>query len=61
LLTLVSVSHKNKKDCPKFSNAIDKYGFPLIARGFKVLSVTKDLDKLNLLERKFIKQYSLEK
>ena len=49
--------HKTQDDCRYFHNAIKKYTWGTIVGGFQLLAVTDDLESLNELEIKFIKQY----
>ena len=49
--------HKSVDTCRHFHNAIKKYGWDTIKKGFKLLAFTDDLESLNELEIKFIKQY----
>lgn len=49
--------HKTTYECPAFHNSINKYGWDTIINGFKLLAFTDDLESLNDLEIKFIKQY----
>jgi len=49
--------HRTVDTCRAFHRAIKKYGWDTIINGFKILAFTNDLESLNDLEIKFIKQY----
>ena len=49
--------HKTSDRCPAFHNAINKYGWDTIKKGFKILAFTRNISSLDALEMKFIKQY----
>ena len=50
--------HKNTDECPAFHRAIKKYGWDTMKKGFEILAFTDDLESLDELEIKFIKQYN---